>query len=170
GASSALHLSSIPFQGPVAAVRMGYIDGKLVVNPTMRELYDESQLDLVVAGTADAVLMVEAGASELPEDLILEAIMTGHRAMQPLIEAQEELRRLAGKPKQDTTPPAVDEALKKKLVKRLGKELEAAIYNPDKGGREDATRDLRKAVIAELAESGADPKEVAKLFESLEKE
>ena len=170
GASGALHLSSIPFQGPVAAVRMGYIDGKLVINPSMRDMYDNSQLDLVVAGTADAVLMVEAGASELPEDLVLEAIMTGHRAMQPLIEAQEELRRLAGKPKQETAPPPVDEALKKKLQKRLGKELEAAIYNPDKGGREDATRDLRKAVIAEFVEAGADPKEVSKLFESLEKD
>jgi polyribonucleotide nucleotidyltransferase len=170
GASAALHLSSIPFQGPVAAVRMGLIDGKLVVNPTMRDLYDLSKLDLAVAGTADAVLMVEAGASELPEDLVLEAIMTGHQAMQPLIEAQEELRRLAGKPKQETAPPPVDEALKKKLVKRLGKELEAAIYNPDKGGREDATRDLRHTVIAEFSEAGSDPKEVGKLFETIEKD
>ena len=170
GASAALHLSSIPFQGPVAAVRMGYIDGQLVVNPTMRQLYDESELELTVAGTRDAVLMVEAGASELPEDLILEAIMTGHRAMQPLIDAQEKLRELAGKPKQETAQPPVDEELKKKLQKRLDKELEAAIYNPDKGGREDATRDLRKAVLTEFAEAGADPKEVSKLFDSLEKD
>jgi polyribonucleotide nucleotidyltransferase len=170
GASAALHLSSIPFQGPVAAVKMGYIDGELVVNPTMRQLYDESQLDLTVAGTRDAVLMVEAGASELPEELILEAIMSGHRAMQPLIDAQEKLRELAGKPKQETAPPPVDEALKKNLQKRLDKELEAAIYNPDKGGREDATRDLRKAVLTEFAEAGADPKDVSKLFESIEKD
>jgi polyribonucleotide nucleotidyltransferase len=170
GASAALHLSSIPFQGPVAAVRMGYIDGKLVINPSMRDMYDESKLDLAVAGTADAVLMVEAGASELPEDLVLEAIMTGHRAMQPLIEAQEELRRLAGKAKQETAPPPVDEALKKKIVKRLGKELESAIYNPDKGGREDATRDLRKVVVDEFAAAGSDAKEVGKLFESIEKD
>ncbi|MBV9577034.1 MAG: polyribonucleotide nucleotidyltransferase, partial [Chloroflexi bacterium] len=170
GASGALHLASIPFQGPVAAVRMGLIDGKLVVNPSMRDMYDNSDLDLVVAGTADAVLMVEAGASELPEDLVLEAIMTGHQAMQPIIQAQEELRRLAGKPKQETAPPPVDEALKKKLVKRLGKELEAAIYNPDKGGREDATRELRHTVVTEFAQSGADAKEVGKLFESIEKD
>jgi polyribonucleotide nucleotidyltransferase len=170
GASAALHLSSIPFAGPVAAVKMGYIDGKLVVNPSMRDLYDNSELELTVAGTADAVLMVEAGASELPEDLILEAIVTGHRAMQPIIQAQEELRRLAGKAKQETAPPPVDEALKKKIQKRLGKELEAAIYNPDKGGREDATRDLRKAVVAEFAEKGDDPKEIGKLFESIEKD
>src|SRR5262249_40400915 len=69
-----------------------------------------------------------------------------------------------------TAPPAVDEALKKKLQKRLSKELEAAIYNPDKGGREDATRDLRKTVLAEFAEEGHDAKDVGKLFESLEKE
>jgi polyribonucleotide nucleotidyltransferase len=170
GASAALHLSSIPFAEPVGAVKMGYLDGKLVVNPTMRQLHDESELDMTVAGTKDAVLMVEAGAHELPEELILEAIMTGHRAMQPLIEAQEKLRKLAGKPKQETAPPPVDEALKKKLTKRLGKELETAIYNPDKGGREDATRDLRKAVLTEFAEQGADPKEVGKLFESIEKD
>src|ERR687886_2827701 len=170
GASSALHLSSIPFAGPVGAVKMGYIDGKLIVNPTMRQLYDESELDLTVAGTRDAVLMVEAGVYELPEDVVLEAIMTGHRAMQPLIDLQEQLRELAGKSKQDTAPPPVDEAFKKKLQKRLGKELEAAIYNPDKGGREDATRDLRKAVVAEFTEKGEDPKEVARLFETLEKE
>jgi polyribonucleotide nucleotidyltransferase len=172
GASAALTISSIPFQGPIAAVKMGYIDGQLVVNPTMRQLHDESELDLTVAGTRDAVLMVEAGAHELPEDLILEAIMTGHRAMQPLIDAQEKLRELAGKPKQETTPPAVDETLKKKLVKRLGKELEAAIYSPDKdkAGREDATRDLRKKVLEEFAAEGADPKALGKMFESLEKD
>src|SRR5262249_16281576 len=97
-------------------------------------------------------------------------IMTGHRAMQPIIELQEELRRLAGKAKQETAPPPVDEALKKRIQKRLGKELEAAIYNPDKGGREDATRDLRNAVVDEFAEKGDDPKEVGKLLERLEKE
>ncbi len=172
GASAALHLSSIPFQGPVAAVKVGYIDGKLVVNPTMRQLYDESELELTVAGTADAVLMVEAGAHELPEDVILDAIMTGHRAMQPLIQAQEQLRKLAGKPKQEAAPPPVDEALKKKLVKRLGKELEAAIFSPDKdkAGREDSTRELRKTVTVEFVEQGADPKALGKLFDSLEKD
>ena len=158
GGSAALHLSSIPFAGPVAAVKMGYLDGQLVVNPTMRQLYDESLLDLTVAGTRDAVLMVEAGAHELPEDLVLEAIMTGWKAMQPLIDAQERLRELAGHPKQDMAPPPVDEALKQQLEARLGGELEAAIYGlgPDKGGREDATRDLRKAVVAEFAEQGHD--------------
>jgi polyribonucleotide nucleotidyltransferase len=172
GASAALTISSIPFAEPVAAVKVGYLDGKLVVNPTMRQLHDESLLDLTVAGTRDAVLMVEAGAHELSEDIVLEAIMTGHRAMQPIIDAQEKLRKLAGKAKQDATPPAVDEALKKKLVKRLGKELEAAIFSKDKdkAGREDSTRELRKSVISEFVEEGADPKALTKLFDALEKD
>jgi polyribonucleotide nucleotidyltransferase len=170
GASAALHLSPLPFEGPVAAVKVGYLDGQLVINPTMRQLYDESLLDLTVAGTRDAVLMVEAGVKELPEDLVLEAIMAGHRAMQPLIDAQERLRELAGRPKLVVQPPPTDEELKAKLRARLGTELEAAIYNPDKGGREDATRELRHAIQAEFAEQGHDPKEVGKLFESLEKE
>ncbi len=170
GASAALHLSSIPFQGPVAAVKVGYIDGQLVVNPTMRQLYDDSALDLTVAGTRDAVLMVEAGAHELPEDLVLEAIMLGHRTMQPILEAQERLRELAGKPKQEAPPPPVNEGLKAKLQQRLRTDLEAAIYNPDKSGREDATRDVRRQAIAEFVEQGFEAKEVARLVESLEKD
>jgi polyribonucleotide nucleotidyltransferase len=170
GASAALHLSSIPFQGPIGAVKMGYIDGNLVVNPTMRQMQDDSELDLTVAGTRDAVLMVEAGVHELPEDLVLEAIMTGHRAMQPLIEAQEKLRKLAGKTKQESPPPPVDEDLKKKVTKRLGKDLEKALYSPSKGDREGAMRELRRSVIQEFVDQGNDPKAVAKLFESIEKD
>jgi polyribonucleotide nucleotidyltransferase len=172
GASAALHLSTIPFAEPVAAVKMGYIDGQLVVNPTMRQLHDESELDLTVAGTRDAVLMVEAGASELPEELILDAIMTGHRAMQPIIAAQEKLRELTGKAKQVVSEPELDEALKKKLVRKLGKRLEAAIYSPDKdkAGREDATRELRAEVIHDFVDQGADEKMLDKLFDSLEKD
>src|ERR1700738_2592173 len=138
----------------------------------MRQLHAAALLDLTAAATRDAVLMDEAGAHELSEDIILEAIMTGHRAMQPIIDAQEKLRKLAGKPKQEAADPPVDEALKKKLVKRLGKELEAAIFSPDKdkAGREDSTRELRKTVIAEFVEQGADPKALGKIFDSLEKD
>jgi polyribonucleotide nucleotidyltransferase len=136
----------------------------------MRQMQDESELDLSVAGTKDAVLMVEAGVHNLPDDLVLEAIMTGHRAMQPLIEAQEKLRKLAGRTKQDAPPPPVNEELKKKLAKRLTKDLEKALYNPSKGDREEAMRELRKSVIQEFVEQGNDPKEVSKLFESIEKD
>jgi DNA polymerase III epsilon subunit family exonuclease len=97
-ASAALSISEIPFHGPVGAVRIGRIDGEFVVNPTFSQLA-ESELDLVVSGTRDAIMMVEAGAKLLPEDVMAEAILFGHRALQPLIDLQEELQRSVGKPK-----------------------------------------------------------------------
>jgi polyribonucleotide nucleotidyltransferase len=97
-ASAALTLSEIPFLGPVGAVRVGRIDGEFVINPTFSEL-EESELDLIVAGTRDAIMMVEAGAKILPEALMAEAILFGHRSLQPLIDLQEQLREAAGKPK-----------------------------------------------------------------------
>ena len=97
-ASAALTISEIPFAGPVGAVRVGRIDGEFVVNPTYSQLAD-SELDLIVSGTRDAIMMVEAGAKLLPEDVMAEAILFGHRALQPLIDIQEELQKAAGKPK-----------------------------------------------------------------------
>jgi polyribonucleotide nucleotidyltransferase len=99
GASAALMLSPLPFLGPVGAVRIGLIDGQLVVNPTLRESEDDSELDLIVVGTKEALTMVEAGANEIPEDTILEALELAHGEIVKLCEAQEDLRRQAGKPK-----------------------------------------------------------------------
>ncbi len=97
-ASTALTLSEIPFLGPVAAVRIGRIDGEFIVNPTFSEL-KESQLDLIVSGTRDAIMMVEAGAQILPEDVMAEAIMFGHRSLAPILDLQDQLREKLGKPK-----------------------------------------------------------------------
>ncbi|HEY3522456.1 MAG TPA: exonuclease domain-containing protein, partial [Candidatus Limnocylindrales bacterium] len=97
-ASAALTISEIPFRGPVGAVRVGRIGGEFVVNPTHTQLAD-SELDLIVAGTRDAIMMVEAGAKLLPEDVMAEAILFGHRSLQPLIDLQEQLREAVGKPK-----------------------------------------------------------------------
>ena len=97
-ASAALTISEIPFAGPVGAVRIGRIDGEFVVNPTYSQL-EESELDLVVSGTRDAIMMVEAGAKLLPEAVMAEAILFGHRALQPLIDIQEELQKAVGKKK-----------------------------------------------------------------------
>jgi DNA polymerase III epsilon subunit family exonuclease len=97
-ASAALTISEIPFQGPIAAVRLGRIDGEFVINPTMPQLED-SELDLVVSGTRDAIMMVEAGAKILPEDVMAEAILFAHRALEPLIDLQLELQEAVGKPK-----------------------------------------------------------------------
>src|SRR6187401_3360970 len=97
-ASAALTISEIPFLGPIASVRVGRIDGQFVVNPTHTELAD-SELDLIVAGTRDAIMMVEAGAKLLPEAVMAEAILFGHRSLQPLIDLQEELQKAVGKAK-----------------------------------------------------------------------
>jgi DNA polymerase III epsilon subunit family exonuclease len=97
-ASAALTISEIPFLGPVATVRVGRVGGEFVVNPTISDLAD-SELDLVVSGTRDAIMMVEAGSKILPEDVMAEAILFGHRSLQPLIDLQEEMRKELGKPK-----------------------------------------------------------------------
>ncbi len=99
GASAALMVSSLPFLGPVGAVRIGLIDGELVVNPTLAEVHEVSKLDLVVVGTKEALTMVEAGADEVPEDTILKAFELAHGEIRKICQAQEELRRRAGKPK-----------------------------------------------------------------------
>jgi polyribonucleotide nucleotidyltransferase len=99
GASAALMVSPLPFLGPVGAVRMGMIDGKLVVNPTLQESEEESTLDLIVVGTRDALTMVEAGADEVPEETLLQALETAHEAIKEICDAQEDLARRVGKPK-----------------------------------------------------------------------
>ena len=97
-ASAALTISEIPFNGPVAAVRVGRINGEFVLNPTVTDL-ETSDIDLIVSGTRDAIMMVEAGAKIVPEAVMAEAIMFGHRALAPIVELQEKLREQVGKPK-----------------------------------------------------------------------
>src|SRR5213076_861758 len=99
GASAALMVSPLPFLGPVGAVRVGQIDGKLVVNPTLRAMEDESTLDLIVVGTKEGLTMVEAGGDQIPEETILEALEIAQGEIVKLCEAQDDLRRQAGKPK-----------------------------------------------------------------------
>ncbi|HGY09782.1 MAG TPA: polyribonucleotide nucleotidyltransferase, partial [Oceanithermus profundus] len=103
-ASAALMLSDVPWDGPIASVRVGRVNGELVLNPTLQQL-DASDLDLIVAGSKDAIIMVEAGAKEVSEDLLVEALDFAHREMQPLIALQEEMREKLGKPKFEWTPP-----------------------------------------------------------------
>jgi polyribonucleotide nucleotidyltransferase len=98
GTSVALHVSDIPFNGPLAGVRIGRIDGKWIINPTQTELM-ESDTDIFLSGSRDAIVMVEGGAQTVPEDQILEALFAGHEAIQPLLEIQEEIRRAIGKVK-----------------------------------------------------------------------
>src|SRR5881275_11173 len=99
GASAALMLSPLPFAGPVGAVRIGRLDGELVVNPTLQQNWEETSMDLIVVGTKDALTMIECGADQVPEDVLLQAFELAHENIRRLCEAQEDLARQAGKPK-----------------------------------------------------------------------
>jgi DNA polymerase III epsilon subunit family exonuclease len=142
-ASAALTISEIPFMGPVAAVRVGYINGELVLNPTISQL-DESQLDLVVSGTRDAIMMVEAGAKILPEDVMAEAIMFGHRALAPIIDIQEQLREQVGKAKKvPYLDPGADSILQ--FVEASEGDRPFVVFDV-----ETTSRDVKQGAIVEI--------------------
>jgi polyribonucleotide nucleotidyltransferase len=172
GASAALAISEIPFAGPVGAVQVGMIDGQLVANPFMADL-ERSRLDLVVAGTADAVLMVEAGAFELTEDEMLAAVKQGHAVCQQLCALQNELVALCGKPKREFVPPVSDNSLEESVSGWMGKRLREAVRSPIKQVRDEATLQLKQEVIAHFTadepeeEVANRAKEVGKVFEKL---
>ena len=135
GASAAMATSGIPFNGPVGAARVGYIDGNYVLNPSADQLAEESQLDLVVAGTEEAVLMVESEAKVLPEDVMLGAVMFGHRESQKAITAIKELAQEINKPIKDWTPPVADEGLFTQVAEACRSDLEQAYSQADKKQR-----------------------------------
>jgi polyribonucleotide nucleotidyltransferase len=166
GASAALTISNIPFQGPIGAVRMGYIDGQLVVNPQMSDM-DSSDLDLVVAGTEDAILMVEAGAKGVTEELVLQALDRAHEAIRELCRLQNDLRAETGSvAKVETAAPQYPEDVSRAVEEWVAQRLDAALYNPDKAGREDAVDELKKDMVAELAERHVEHADLlGKLFE-----
>src|ERR1700723_3064315 len=121
--SAALEVSDIPYEGPVAAVRMGRIDGKLTVNPLISEL-EESDISLVIAAKPDSIVMLEGGAQVVDEEAILEALFTAHEEMRPVFELQEQLRSLAGKPKREFKPKVLDPEVFEAVRSRVGTELE----------------------------------------------
>jgi polyribonucleotide nucleotidyltransferase len=166
GASAALTISDAPFAGPVGAVRVGYIDDQFVFNPTIPQT-EESKLDLRLAGTADALLMVEAGASEVSEELLMEAIRRGHEAMQPMIAMQNEMREAVGKSKRDYPPFAVPEGLDEIVAERVSDKLAHVLETTViKQERAAAVDEIREALLDELDES-YDPKDVRKVFYDL---
>jgi len=150
GASAAVSLSGAPFDGPIGAAKVGYKNGQYLLNPTTSELVD-SDLELVVAGTAKAVLMVESEARELSEDVMLGAVMFGHQQMQVAIAAINELVAEAGKPKWDWQAPATDEGLISTLRTAIGEQLAGAFQVRDKLERKDAISKLKKAILEAIA-------------------
>jgi polyribonucleotide nucleotidyltransferase len=175
GASAALAISGLPFAGPVGAVQVGHIDGELVINPAMSDI-ERSRLDLVIAGTKDAVLMVEAGADELSEDEMLEAVIQGHAVCQQICELQEQLVALCGKSKREFIPPPADMSLEESIIIYMGNRLQKAINDPDKARRDEDTQALRDDVLAHFTVDEPEEviaertKEVNKAFDSILKE
>jgi polyribonucleotide nucleotidyltransferase len=170
GASAALCLSGIPFNGPIGAVRVGHVDGRFVANPTTAE-QSRSILDLVVAGTEEAVLMVESGSKEVPEDVMLEAIAFGHEHCRRLAKIQKDLAGAAAKPRWALeTASAKDPALEGRVRELAAEKIQAALGVHEKQARTDALgRALDEVVQAVAGEDSAVKAKVREAFESVEK-
>jgi polyribonucleotide nucleotidyltransferase len=153
--SAALTLSGIPFNGPIGACRVGYLDGQYVINPTMSQL-KASQLNLVVAGTEQGVLMVESDALELNEDAMLGAVVFGHEQMQAAIQAIHELAEQAGKPAWDWQPPAKDEALIARVAELAEADMREAFAIKQKQTRNTRLNEIRKAALEKLVAANPD--------------
>ncbi len=151
GASAALMVSDIPFPMPVGAVRIGKIDGNFVVNPNEEDLLENTDLDLIVAGSEEAILMVEAGANEVPEAEILDALDIAHSAIKKLCALQRELAEKAGKPKKEVVVPQVDPELYEQVKASHGAALDAATQVEDKLDRQTATKEVEEGVLAQYS-------------------
>jgi polyribonucleotide nucleotidyltransferase len=177
GASAALMISDTPWDGPVGAVRVGLIEGELVVNPTIPQMED-SLLDLRMAGTADAIIMVEAGVNEVDEATLLRALKLGHQEMQPLIELQIKMREEVGKPKSEYASfGVVDEAVRAKVVERIGGRLAQVVEDTtylSKDVRNQLVDDLRNEIVDSFTgpqgtDPEVDPKDVRIVFNDVYK-
>src|SRR5690606_10463279 len=149
GSSLALSISDIPFEGPIAGVIVGRVDGEFVINPTVEQL-EKSDIDLTVAGTKDAVNMVEAGANEVSEETMLEAIMFGHEEIKRLIAFQEKIIEQVGKEKMEIQLYEIDKELEAKVVSKCESDMIAAIQVQEKHAREDAIEAVKAEVLKEF--------------------
>ena len=151
GASAALSVSDIPFNGPIGAVEVGLVDGEFVINPDVKQA-EVSKLSLTVAGTKDAILMVEAGAHEVPEDVIVDAIMKGHEVIKEIVEFQEQIVREIGKPKMEPALFIPSEDIVARVDELATPRLKEAIKIKDKLERESAIDEVLQSVFDEIAE------------------
>ena len=170
-ASAALSVSDVPFLGPVGAVRVGYTDDQIVINPTTEEL-ERGQLNMVVAGTREAIVMVEGGAQELPEDIVLSGLESAHQALQACIDIQLQLQQQTGKAKVPITA-AVDDTLLQSVHERAGERLRAALTISGKQERQEALAALEQEVVAafegsEDSDTGASAKTIKGFLHDME--
>ena len=169
GASAALAVSDIPFHGPIAGVRVGLVEGALVLNPTRSQL-EKSRLDLIVAGSRQAVVMVEGGADNLSEQEVLDAIYFGFAGLQPLLDLQDELQGAVGKLKMAVSAPVVNEALLSRIIALAKPEMEQVTATADKQERSTRYHELERRVLDELAaDETVSLKEAKELLHGLKK-
>jgi polyribonucleotide nucleotidyltransferase len=171
-ASCALMISDIPWNGPIGAVRVGYVDGEFVANPTIEQMHD-SLLDLRMAGTREAIIMVEAGANEVSEETLVEALEFGHQALQSLIDLQFEMREAVGKEKRDIEFASIDKDLDAAVRQRLGDQIKSIVSTEqDRDARNAAMDALREDVVNEFIEQDEmiDPKAVRETIAAVLKE
>ena len=174
GSSLALSISDIPFNGPIAGVQVAYIDGDFIINPSAAQK-EASLLELTVAGTKDAINMVESGAKELSEDIMLEALLKGHEAVRELIAFQEEIVAAVGKEKAEVELLQVDPELQAEIIAAYNTDLQKAVQVEEKKAREAATEAVKEQVIAVYEERYADDdnyetimRDVAEILEQME--
>ncbi|MEW5321156.1 polyribonucleotide nucleotidyltransferase [Geobacillus thermoleovorans] len=168
GSSVALTISDIPFEGPIAGVIVGRVDGQFVINPTVEQM-EKSDLHLVIAGTKDAINMVEAGADEVPEEVILEAIMFGHEEVKRLIAFQEEIAAQVGKEKMEVVLYEPDPALEAEIRQLAEADIKRAVQVPEKLARDAAIEDVKAGVIAKYEAEEADEEKLKQVQEILHK-
>jgi polyribonucleotide nucleotidyltransferase len=169
GASAALELSDIPFAGPIASVRVGRVNGELVANPSLCDC-DNGDINIIVAGSRTGVVMVEGGANIVSEKDMLEAIYFGHRAIQPIIDMQLELKEACGVPKRAFAPPAKDPDLIRIVEEKAAAPFRNAVVIPAKVDRNNALHDLKNEIFGSLGETYADRRdEVYAILDELQK-
>lgn len=169
GASCALTISNIPFLGPVAGVRVGYINNEYVLNPT-QEQRKKSRMNLIVAGTRKAVVMVEGGADSVSEDEVMGGIFFAHEALQPIIAIQEEMREALGRVKMQVAPPAINEALQKRVAELAGAGVSEVVRTVDKQLRYELFHTVERETLATLApEFPEEMKQAKGLLQDLKK-
>ncbi|MBU6081084.1 MULTISPECIES: polyribonucleotide nucleotidyltransferase [Allobacillus] len=171
GSSLALCISDIPFDGPIAGVQVGRVDGELLINPTVEQM-EKSDIDLTVAGTKDAINMVEAGAQEVPEDVMLEAIMFGHEEIKRLVAFQEKIVEEVGKEKMEVTLFTPEESIVEEVTRKAKDQLIDAIQTQEKKAREEAIDQVKDSIIEEYEEQEAEAdtiKQVKSVLDSIVK-
>lgn len=168
GSSLALTISDIPFEGPIAGVTVGRVNGEFVINPSVAQM-EQSDMHLVVAGTKDAINMVEAGANEVPEEVMLEAIMFGHEEIKRLIAFQEDIAAKVGKEKMEVVLYELDAQLEADIRARVEGEVKRAVQVPEKLAREAAIEQLKAEVVAAYEQQEADEETIKQVKEILHK-